>query len=312
MVAMGRTMDWMEDIKTDLWAFPAGIQRSGNGNDPKSLAWMSKYGSVIASGYNIGTTDGINTEGLCVNLLYLSDTKYGEPKADRKNLSIFIWGQYFLDNYATVDEAVKNFSKDFVNITANTLPNGSQATVHLAIADRSGDNAIFEYVGGKLIIHHNKKYNVMTNEPTYEKQLALNDYWQELKGTFLPGTDNPSDRFVRASYFLNHAKQTSNAEEAIAVVFSIMRNVSAPMMAESDPTHPNIAATIWRSAANLKNNIYYFENCERPNVFWVDLNKLNLKKGASVKKLPLQQGQIYAGEVSNKFVPSASFFAQDK
>lgn len=312
IVAMGRTMDWVEDLRTDLWTFPAGIKRSGNNDDPKSLVWTSKYGSVIANAYNIGTTDGINSEGLCANLLYLSTANYGSQKSDRKNLSILIWAQYFLDNYATVNEAVQDFGKDFVNIVANTLPNGSQATVHLAIADHSGDNAIFEYVGGKLIIHHNKKYNVMTNEPTYEKQLALNDYWQELQGTFLPGTDKPSDRFVRASYFLNHAKQTGNAEEAIAVVFSIMRNVSAPMMAETDPAHPNIAATIWRSAADLKNSVYYFENSERPNVFWVDLKKCDLKKGASIKKLPLQQGQIYAGEVSEKFVPSASFFLQDQ
>ncbi|MBX9577607.1 MAG: linear amide C-N hydrolase [Chthoniobacterales bacterium] len=312
MVAMGRTMDWFEDIKTDLWLFPAGIKRCGNDHDPKSLTWTSKYGNLIASGYNIGTTDGINSEGLCANVLYLSTANYGAQKPDRKNLSILIWAQYFLDNYATVDEAVKDFSKDFVNIIANRLPNGSQATVHLAIADRSGDNAIFEYVDGKLIVHHNKKYDVMTNEPTYEKQLALNDYWQELKGTFLPGTDNPSDRFVRASYFLNNAKKTSNPEEAIAVVFSIMRNVSTPMMAETDPAHPNIAATVWRSAADLKNNLYFFENSERPNVFWVDLNKCNLKKGASIKKLPLQQGQVYAGEVSDKFIPTTSFFSQDK
>ena len=84
------------------------------------------------------------------------------------------------------------------------------------------------------------------------------------------------------------------------------------MMAETDPAHPNVAATIWRSAADLKNNLYFFENSERPNFFWVDLKKCDLKKGASIKKLPLQQGQIYAVEVSDKFVPSASFFSQDK
>ncbi len=311
MVGMGRTMDWMEDIKTDLWAFPAGVKRCGNNDDPQSLQWISKYGSVVASGYNIGSTDGLNTEGLCANLLYLSDTKYGEPKGDRKNLSILSWAQYFLDNYATVDEAVKDFSKDSVNIIANKLPNGSQATVHLAIADRSGDNAIFEYVDGKLVIHHSKTYHVMTNEPAYDKQLALNEYWQELKGAFLPGTVKPSDRFVRASYFLNHAKKTGSPEEAIAVIFSIMRTVSVPLMESTDPNHPNISSTIWRSAADLKNDIYYFESSTRPNVFWVDLNKLDLKKGAPIKKLPLQQGQIYAGEASDKFIPSLSFFSQD-
>lgn len=311
MVAMGRTMDWMEDIKTDLWAFPAGIKRSGNSNDPKSLIWTSKYGSIIASGYNIGTTDGINSEGLCANLLYLSTTDYGKPKADRKNISILIWAQYFLDNYATVAEAVEDFGKDSFNMVAQKLPNKAEPTVHLAIADKTGDNAIFEYVDGKLIVHHNKAYNVMTNEPTYEKQLTLNAYWQNLKGLFLPGTINPEDRFVRASYFLNNAKKTANSEEAIAVVFSIMRTVSVPMMEETDPVHPNIAATIWRSAADLKNDVYFFENSERPNVFWVDLKKCDLKKGAPVKKLPLQQGEIYAEEVSSKFIPSTSFFLQD-
>ncbi len=309
MVAMGRTMDWMEDIKTDLWAFPAGIKRRGNNDDPKSLTWTSKYGSVIASGYNIGTTDGINSEGLCANLLYLSTTNYGQPKADRKNVSILIWAQYFLDNYATVEEAVKDFGKDSVNMIAQKLPNGADPTVHLAIADRTGDNAIFEYVDGKLTIHHNKKYNVMTNEPVYEKQLALNDYWQNLKGVFLPGTIEPADRFVRASYFLNNASKASDTQKAIAVVFSIMRDVSVPMM-ENTSSRPNVASTIWRSAADLKNNIYFFESCDRPNVFWVDLTKLNLKKEAPVMKLPLQQGQVYAGEVSGQFTPSVSFFLQ--
>ena len=46
-------MDWVEDVNTDLWAFPAGMERSGapEGRDP--LKWMSKYGSVVASGYDM-------------------------------------------------------------------------------------------------------------------------------------------------------------------------------------------------------------------------------------------------------------------
>jgi len=37
---------------------------------------------------------------------------------------------------------------------------------HLALADASGDSAIFEYISGKLVIHHDRKYTVMTNSPT--------------------------------------------------------------------------------------------------------------------------------------------------
>lgn len=305
-VITGRTMDWVEDIHTDLWAFPAGIEQIGS-PEPNSVKWTSKYGSIIASGYDIGTTDGMNSQGLVANLLYLSSSDYGKPQATRKNLSIFTWTQYFLDNYATVNEAVADFGKDKFNIIGPTLPNGANATVHLSISDSSGDNAIFEYISGKLVVHHSKNYAVMTNEPSYEKQLALNEYWQNMQGTFLPGTGEPADRFVRASYYLNAAPQTSDLEKSIAIVFSIIRNVSVPMQ-QGHSTRPNVSATIWRSVADAKNKVYYFENTDRPNVFWVNMNKLDLAKGAAIKKLSLKNGEIYAGEVSDKFIASPSFF----
>jgi hypothetical protein len=31
--------------------------------------------------------------------------------------------------------------------------------MHLSISDPTGDSAIFEYLGGKLIIHHGEKYH---------------------------------------------------------------------------------------------------------------------------------------------------------
>ena len=299
-------MDWMEDIHTDLWAFPAGIKRVGS-DDAHAATWTSKYGSVIANGYDIATTDGINSEGLNANLLYLSTTDYGAPQSNRKNISILKWAQYALDNYATVEEAVKDFGQDKFNMIASALPNGADPTVHLSISDSTGDNAIFEYIKGKLIVHHNKNYKVMTNEPSYEKQLTLNNYWEGFSGVFLPGTIIPEDRFVRASYFLKNAEQTSDQQKSVAIVFSIIRNVSVPMMI-TDAARPNVAVTIWRSVADLKNKMYFFENTDRPNIFWVDLKKMNLTTGAPVKKLPLHEGEIYAGEVSGKFIPSKSFF----
>ncbi|MBY0357249.1 MAG: linear amide C-N hydrolase [Candidatus Obscuribacterales bacterium] len=306
-VVTGRSMDWVESLRTDLWVFPAGIKHTAVANDPNSAIWTSKYGSVIASGYDLGTTDGINSEGLTANMLYLSTTDYGPAKPDRKNISIFNWTQYVLDNYAAVDEVVKDYGQDKFNMIAPTLPNGSYPTVHLAVTDKNGDNAVFEYVGGKLVVHHGKEFKVMTNEPAYDKQLALNDYWQNLKGKFLPGTEEPEDRFVRASYYLNTAPQTSDEKQSVATTFSIIRNVSVPFRAGFSE-RPNVSTTIWRSVADLKNKVYYFENTDRPNIVWVDLNKLDLKVGAPVKKLPLQHGELYSGDVSDKFVASKSFF----
>ena len=59
MVITGRTMDWKEDIMTNIYVFPRGIQRAGHNKD-KTVNWTAKYGSVIATGYDIGTCDGMN------------------------------------------------------------------------------------------------------------------------------------------------------------------------------------------------------------------------------------------------------------
>jgi len=58
-VITGRTMDWSEDMGSNLWVFPAGMARDGAAG-PRSPRWTSKYGSVIVSGYEIGSVDGIN------------------------------------------------------------------------------------------------------------------------------------------------------------------------------------------------------------------------------------------------------------
>ena len=42
----------------------------------KTVNWTSKYGSVIATGYDIGTCDGMNEKGLVASLLFLPESVY--------------------------------------------------------------------------------------------------------------------------------------------------------------------------------------------------------------------------------------------
>ncbi|WEK51519.1 MAG: linear amide C-N hydrolase [Candidatus Kaistia colombiensis] len=318
MVATGRNMDWKEDMFSNLWAFPAGIERNGE-SGPQSLKWTAKYGSVITSGYEAGSTDGLNEKGLVANILYLAESQYPKPVAGRPFLSISLWGQYVLDNFATVDEAVEHLRTEPFNLLAPSLPNGSPAALHLAISDASGDSAIFEYVEGKLVIHHGKQYTVMTNSPTYDKQLALNEYWEDIGGlVFLPGTNRAADRFARASFLLgaipkqadpNYIKSVPEKSfdyQAVASVMGVQRSVSVPL-GITTPDQPNISSTIWRSISDQKNLIYYFDSATRPNTFWVSLDKLDLKPGASIKKLTIQDGEVFSGEVSGDFKPAKPF-----
>ena len=65
---VGRTMDWYDDIGSDLWAFPQGMSRDGGVGD-NSITWTSKYGSVVVDAYDFASTDGMNEAGLVANLL---------------------------------------------------------------------------------------------------------------------------------------------------------------------------------------------------------------------------------------------------
>lgn len=309
-VITGRSMDWKTDVGTNLWVFPRGMKRSGEVG-PNSIQWTSKHGSVIASGYDISTTDGMNEAGLVANVLWLVESSY--PKYDGKGpgLSIAAWAQYVLDNFATVQEAVDALAKTpFTIVTANVPGESRLATLHLSLSDASGDSAIVEYIDGKQVIHHSRAYQVMTNSPTFEQQLALNEYWKQIGGTvMLPGTNRASDRFARASFYVNAIPKTETPIEAIASVFSVIRNVSVPF-GITTPDQPNISSTRWRTVSDHKRKLYFFESVLTPNIFWVDLTKLDFsEKAGKVMKLDLGPNQvhIYSGMANDQFKETAPF-----
>lgn len=306
MIITGRTMDWKEDIMSNIYVFPRGIQRDGH-NTGNYMKWTSKYGSVIATGYDIGTCDGMNEQGLVASLLFLPESVYDRPGDTRPAMGIGIWTQYVLDNFATVREAVDELKKETFRIDAPMMPNGSASTLHMAITDATGNTAILEYLNGKLDIHEGKEYQVMTNSPRYELQLAVNDYWKEVGGLhMLPGTNRSGDRFVRASFYIHAIPQTADARIAVPSVLSVMRNVSVPY-GITTPDKPYISSTRWRSVCNQKDKVYYFESTLTPNLFWLDMKKIDFSPKAGIKKLALTNGEIYAGDAVKDLKDSKSF-----
>jgi penicillin V acylase-like amidase (Ntn superfamily) len=309
-VITARSMDWKVDVGTNLWVFPRGMKRSGEAG-PNSIQWTSKYGSVIASAYDVSTTDGMNEAGLVANVLWLVESSY--PKYDGKTpgLSLAAWAQYVLDNFATVQEAVDALAKQpFTIVTANVPGEQRLATLHLSLSDSSGDSAIVEYIDGKQVIHHSRSYQVMTNSPIFTEQLALNEYWKQIGGTvMLPGTNRSSDRFARASFYVNAIPKSENPVEAIASVFSVIRNVSVPF-GITTPDQPNISSTRWRTVADHKRKLYFFESALTPNIFWVDLTKLDFSASTGkVMKLDLgpNQTHIYSGMADDQFKEAKPF-----
>ncbi|QIK55507.1 linear amide C-N hydrolase [Dysgonomonas sp. HDW5B] len=307
IVVTGRTMDWKTELYSNIWVFPRGMERNGE-TGRNSLKWTSKYGSVVTSAFEIASTDGMNEKGLVANLLWLPESQYPVRDQSKPGLTISAWVQYMLDNFATVNEAVSFAQEDSFQVVSDKMPDGSRmATLHLSISDATGDNAIFEYIDGKLIIHHSMDYKVMTNSPTYDKQLALNDYWKSIGGlTFLPGTNRAADRFARASFYVDVIPKTDNEKLAVASVFSVIRNVSVPY-GISTPESPEISSTQWRTVSDSKNLTYFFESSLTPNTFWVNLQDMNLEKGAPVLKLSIANGETYNGNTAKDFKVAQPF-----
>ena len=307
MIATGRTMDWKEDPQTNLYIFPRGLERKG-AESAATIEWVSKYGSVVAAGYDIGICDGMNEKGLVANLLFLPESVYETENDERRVMGLSIWTQYVLDNFASVEEAVKELSKDNFKIDAPDLPNGVKSRLHLAISDPTGNSAIIEYLDGHVSIYEGKQYQVLTNSPAYNLQLAINDYWKQVGGlNMLPGTNGSSDRFARASFYINAVAQTSDPKIAVPTLFSVIRNVSVPY-GISTPDSPHISSTRWRSVCDQKDLVYYFEQTVPMAVMHVDLKEIDFSKGSGERVLRLTNGKNYEGNVTSDFVESTHPF----
>jgi penicillin V acylase-like amidase (Ntn superfamily) len=313
MVITGRSMDWPYSFNSHLYAVPAGSTQDGAGG-VNSLTWTRKYGAIEVAGTTDpngpidGVFDGMNEKGLVANLLYLGESDFGlAPADDRPRLSFAAWVDYVLTNFATVDEVVDAFTNPSIYIVPINFGPGAAAhpTVHLSVTDASGDSAIIEYLDGKPVIHHGREYQVMTNSPTYSEQLKLNAEWDDVdKNKELPGSIQSQDRFVRASYYLSKLPQTSDDRQAVAGVFSVMRNVSVPW-GVGDPKHPNLSPTYWRSVADSTNKIYYFESALSPNIVWVNLNNVNLGPGSGIRAVKVEENYSISGNIDTALAPAA-------
>jgi penicillin V acylase-like amidase (Ntn superfamily) len=293
---VGRNMDWSDDLQTNLWVYPQGLAHDGNA-PVNHLHWTAKYGSIVATAYDTAiTTDGMNEKGLAAHLLSLAGSDYGKRDENLPAISLFLWAQYYLDNFQTVDEAVRFTERTaFQILPAFDTHTHQYIKLHLALEDATGDSAIIEYTNGKPTIYHSRDYTVLTNSPTYDKQLINAKQYQGLGGDKpLPGTIDPADRFVRAAYYTARLPQAKSTHEALAGVISVIQNAGQP--------YGTTSPSVWRVVADLSQRVYYFSSLMRFNTIWARLDKFKLLPGSPVMKLDLGDNPDLVGDVSEKFV----------
>jgi choloylglycine hydrolase len=307
-VLVGRNQDWTEKANSSFRVYPRGIERTGAvAENPHK--WTSKYGSIVVSAYDMATHEGVNEKGLSAHALYLAvEAAFGERDTKREAIGIMQWVQYYLDNFATVAEAVEAQKSFQFQIEPLILPNGYPTLIHVSLSDKTGDSAVIEYINGEAQIYHDKRFTVMTNEPTYDKQIENLKQYRTFGGDKpLPGERTPSDRFVRAAYYASGLPKPESQAEAAAYMFSVIRNVSVPF-GLGDPDRPNVASTIFRTVQDLTGQRYYFESTYAPNVVWVDYGKLDFSQGRPEMELRVEE-KIFSltGDVTGQLQEAKPF-----
>ena len=155
------------------------------GDDPAE--WTSRYANLTFNQYGRGMPNGgMNTEGLVVEILWLSGSQYPHPD-QRKTVNELQWIQYQLDRFSTVAEVVKHAQELRISRV--------HGKVHYLVCDKSGACGTFEVLAGKMVVHSGDKAPIkaLTNH-TYADSVAY-----ARRNPTAPSGQGSYARFARAA-----------------------------------------------------------------------------------------------------------------
>lgn len=323
-VMVTRTLEFGPSLHSQVVTSPRGRAFASPAPDGgKGLSWISKYGYVYINFFGKDqAVDGMNEKGLSIGYLYLpAITQYPTVPKDkeRKALSYLNVGDWILGNFSSVQDVKKAIKKQA--IFANKENFGSYKNVifplHLVVTDKTGKSITVEFTHGKINVYNNKN-GVLTNTPSYPWQV-INQYnyanlspntpnfntykvdgvsyagtGQGSGAVGLPGDYSPPSRFTKMSFLTKYAAPPKNAVELLNISQHIINTVDIPKGIVRGIKGDNVPDDItqWTVFKDLKNNKLYFHSYENSALKEVDLNKLNLSKGAPVYHYPVSSPQV--------------------
>jgi choloylglycine hydrolase len=282
-----RTMEFAFDIGSNVLAIPAGTAISTLILDPDNtgFTFTAKYGFLGANGLGKRIVfDGMNTEGLYYGAFYFAgNAEFGTVSDDNRDRAVSSeeMGNWILSQFATVEEVVAALPTIEVVGTYVEEIKG-RVPFHYAVTDSTGASVVIEYTKDGLKVHQNT-VNAVTNNPTYDWHLTnLSNYvglqsrnvetidvgtqriapFGQGSGMLgLPGDMTSPTRFVRAVAFANTSLPSATVDDAIFKAFHILNVFDIPKGAirEADPDAPFTDYTLWTSAADTLNGVYYYK-----------------------------------------------------
>lgn len=318
-VVYGRTMEWGTfDLGSRVSVIPRGLAFMGSTPDKRpGLTWTTKHGVVAVDGVGKDVVlDGMNEKGLTVGLFYhpgFAEYAAYDPTQATRTLGPTDVGTYLLTTCATIDEARAAMSNVLIAPVVEEAI-GIAPPVHVMVTEPSGASIVIEFTRGKVVIHE-APLGVITNAPNYDwHMINLRNYVnlspvaipdKKLDGdTFralgagsgmigLPGDFTPPSRFVRAVAFTQTARPTATGDETTYELFRILDNFNLPLgSAEGGgdgKTKGMRSATLWTTAHDTKNLVFFYHTAHNRRVRSVDLKKIDFGAIKEIRRMPMDK-----------------------
>ena len=328
LMIVGRNEDYVTASHPTFVATPRGIKRWGTADESKrskSISWTVKYGNVASYANNRFPNDGMNEAGLTARTLFYVDGDPNEsvaPDSKKKELDEDHWVSFVLDNFATVANAVDAIKNEvyIVSVIGKKGSGFSYATPkHMAIADATGDSAIVEIQKGKVEIFHGPEFRILTNPPSYQKELENAAKYKNVTQDKLPVSWSASDRFVRSDFFLRHLPKPrkNDAPTGYGFMYSVlatsMMPAGLPSPAEDKEVIKKLVATLsdpketygggstyFQTISDLTNKHYRFKSLIAPSDVFFDFDGYNFAEGQPgrlIKRIDRYAQQGWSGDV---------------
>jgi choloylglycine hydrolase len=321
-VVCGRTMEWGTfDLNSRVTIIPRGHEYlAGTPDGKKGVSWQTRYGVVGLDMMEQDTlTDGINEKGLYVTALYhpgFAEYQPYDPAQAKISMGPNDWVKYVLSQFATVEEVREGLKKVRVVAILEPLIGNIPPPLHLMVTDKTGKSIVVEYLKGGLRVFDNPLH-VMTNAPSYDWHMTnLRNYVNLSTNPFpatkmegvefaplgagsgllgIPGDYTPPSRFIRAVYYTQMARKTPDGPETLYEVFRILDSFNLPLgSAEGSGQQERLkgmrSSTIWTSAADTKNLVYYYHTQHNRKVRMVNLKGIDFTpKKSGMVHIPLDK-----------------------
>ena len=171
-IITARSMEWGVDMQSQLHIYPrhggAGSWTCGPGGS-YGASWVKQYGYVGADCYKRDMViDGMNEKGLSVGGLWFPGAVYQNPNPEQHKdaINVLDLSGWMLAQFATIDE-VKFALKNIVVFAQREPEIKAIPTIHFALHDAQGKNAVIEFIDGKLQFYDNPN-GVLTNAPSFD------------------------------------------------------------------------------------------------------------------------------------------------